>query len=317
LKVKDLFDIQSGNGLNMNKMTVAEKGDADYVNFVSRSGRNQGVVERVKPVPRESYFSAGLISVGLGGSVLSSFVQQERFYTAEHMRVLTPKKTMTLQEKLYYCACIKSNAFRYSTYGREPDRTFASIDLPDTVPKWVSEAQISERARNAAVLSTDLKLTDRKWLPFRYDQLFDIERGRGVRKREVSKDGKTPFITAIDFNNGLSGMVAVPPIHQGNVITVNRNGKGVGEAFYQEVPFCSTEDVHVFNPKFTLNPFIAMFLVSLIRQERFRYSYGRKWGLGRMNETSMMLPVDHRGQPDWAFMEDYIKSLPYSKSLSA
>jgi hypothetical protein len=27
------------------------------------------------------------------------------------------------------------------------------------------------------------------------------------------------------------------------------------------------------------------------------------------------LPVDENNQPDWQFMEDYIKSLPYSKSL--
>ena len=34
-----------------------------------------------------------------------------------------------------------------------------------------------------------------------------------------------------------------------------------------------------------------------------------------MNETIIQLPVDENDNPDWQFMEDYIKSLPYSKNL--
>ena len=34
-----------------------------------------------------------------------------------------------------------------------------------------------------------------------------------------------------------------------------------------------------------------------------------------MNETIIMLPVDDKNNPDWKFMEDYIKSLPYSSNL--
>ena len=34
-----------------------------------------------------------------------------------------------------------------------------------------------------------------------------------------------------------------------------------------------------------------------------------------MNETIIMLPVDYNDNPDWQFMENYIKSLPYSNNL--
>jgi len=112
----------------------------------------------------------------------------------------------------------------------------------------------------------------------------------------------------------LVGYVNSPPAHQGNVITVNRNGS-VGQAFYQPEPFCSTEDVHVFIPKFTLNPFIAMFLVPLIMKEKYRYSYGRKWGIERMKNTRIKLPVDEKGQPDWEFMGKYVQGLPFSSNL--
>jgi hypothetical protein len=49
--------------------------------------------------------------------------------------------------------------------------------------------------------------------------------------------------------------------------------------------------------------------------EKYRYSYGRKWGIERMNESLIKLPVDNKENPDFEFMENYIKSLPFSVSI--
>ena len=38
-------------------------------------------------------------------------------------------------------------------------------------------------------------------------------------------------------------------------------------------------------------------------------------GTGRLKKLSIKLPVDSKGEPDWKFMEDYIKSLPYSSNI--
>lgn len=64
-----------------------------------------------------------------------------------------------------------------------------------------------------------------------------------------------------------------------------------------------------------MNPYVAMFICALIRAEKFRFSYGRKWHLVRMKESIIRLPATSTGEPDWAFMESYVKSLPYSKSI--
>jgi len=32
----------------------------------------------------------------------------------------------------------------------------------------------------------------------------------------------------------------------------------------------------------------------------------------RLEKLNIKLPADKNGNPDWKFMEDYIKSLPYS-----
>ena len=47
------------------------------------------------------------------------------------------------------------------------------------------------------------------------------------------------------------------------------------------------------------------------------YAYGgRKWTVEKqLKETKIKLPVDNNNNPDFQFMEDYIKSLHYSIKL--
>lgn len=73
-------------------------------------------------------------------------------------------------------------------------------------------------------------------------------------------------------------------------------------------------------------------MATVIRQEKYRFSYGRKWTLENMKITEICLPIqynpdetpiiddnhkysDEGDVPDWQFMEDYIKSLPYGDRL--
>ena len=251
-----------------------------------------------------------------GGSVMSSFVQNKPFYSGRDIFYLKPKKTMTLAEKLFYCMCLRANKYKFS-FGRQANKTLKTIDLPDEIPSWVYKTKALDLVDiKESLHNKNIKLTDRKWSSFRYDRFFKIESGIGGRRKDISIDGKIPLITAIDENNGLIGFVKNEPKHADNVISVVRNGENVATAFYQSKPFCSTEDVHIFNPKgFTLNSYVALFLIPLIKKEKYRYSYGRKWGISRMNETKIMLPIDNTGNPDWKFMEDYVKSLPYSRNL--
>lgn len=167
---------------------------------------------------------------------------------------------------------------------------------------------------DSGVKASTGSLSPDKWVAFQYDALFDIKKGRRLTKSNMT-EGTTPFIGAIDSNNGYRQYVSVKPNHESNTITVNYNGNGVAEAFYQSYPFWASDDVNVLYPKFTLNSYVAMFICALIRKEKFRFSYGRKWHLDRMKQAILRLPVTSNGQPDWAFMENYIKSLPHSGSI--
>ena len=43
---------------------------------------------------------------------------------------------------------------------------------------------------------------------------------------------------------------------------------------------------------------------------KYKYSYGRKLSQDRLAEEIIKLPVKN-DIPDWAFMENYIKQMPY------
>ena len=174
-----------------------------------------------------------------------------------------------------------------------------------------------------SLVTKKIDLEDRKWSWFKYNDIFDIERGK--TSREFS-DNNILMIGASQNLNGSNGEHEnIEPFYDGinrdlPCISVGNGGNtGCGQSFLQNLPFNAKGTVNILwlNKRFNikLNSFIGIFLVSLIKLEKYRFGFGRGWSIDRMKESSIKLPIDKNGNPDWKFMEDYIKSLPYSSSL--
>jgi hypothetical protein len=140
-----IFLVGHGNKFDLNKMSNCPPSE-DAVAFIGRTGERNGLVAFVERLEEAKPYDAGLITVALGGSALSSFVQPRPFYTAQNIDVLTPRTPMSLDIRLYYCLCVEANRFRYSTFGREANRTLKNlpVPIPEDVESWVSGA--TERA---------------------------------------------------------------------------------------------------------------------------------------------------------------------------
>lgn len=309
MKVKDLFVLHQGNGLELMHIGTSEKSD---VNFVSRTSQNNGVVAQVDYIDNLLPFPKGRITVALSGNVCSSFVQNKPFYTAFHVMVLEPKSELTLVEKLFYCMCIKMNAYKYS-WGRQANKTLKDIELPDFVPEWVTNFSVKPIRTNLKQQVLPLRSSD-SWGEFAVDGLFHIS---------VSKDnnlfsseyGVTPYIASSSENNGVTGYVDSEPSQKANTITIARNGS-VGATFYQQKDYCaSPDDIRILTPKFHMNVYIGLFLKTIIEQEKLKYGYGRKLGTARIRDVKIKLPVTSQNLPDWEYMEQYIKSLPYGDRI--
>jgi len=186
----------------------------------------------------------------------------------------------------------------------------------DGVKRYIAFRIVHDKIFVSLSSNSEQSLTDlstAKWEWFQLGDLFEIKKGKRLTKEDM-RHGETPFIGSTELDNGVTAYIDEQPIHKGNTISVTYNGS-VAEAFYQPRDFWATDDVNVLYPKFDLNPYIAMFLIAIIRKEKYRYNYGRKWHLERMRESKIKLPVDPEGKPDWKFMEEYIKSLPYSSGI--
>lgn len=334
ININEIFDISYGNKLDMCQMTHNDKG----IPFVTRTATNNGVGAHVEPIKGAIPYPAGSLSIALGGSIGSTFLQTKDFYTSQNVAVLQPKEKLSSEILLFIATLIEKECKqRFFAFGRELNKHIKrdfTIKLPllkNNMPNW-SEIdsivkdqiipQLPKKAQKVWLKKYDTKpihqenmeLNTQDWKWFTYDSIFDIRKGKRLTQADMIT-GNIPYIGAIESNNGLSAYIGNDSqLHAANTITVSYNGS-IGYAFYQDKAFWATDDVNVLYPKFKLNRFIALFICTLIEKEQYRFCYGRKWDLEAMKTSRIKLPVTSSGEPDWQFMEDYIKSMPYSKNL--
>jgi hypothetical protein len=284
--------------------------------FISRTSGNNGVIARVKELEWLEPMPAKALTVALGGSVLSTLYQDEPFYTAFHIACLYPKQPLTPEQMLFYAYLIEANKYRYC-YGRQANKTLKDILVPDVseLPDYANKISISDyEFGRKPVFDKKVSLNTERWKWFRYDKIFNIKKGNRLTKADMI-EGDINYIGATDSNNGITAKISNDEyIHSANTITVSYNGS-IAESFYQPNPFWATDDVNVLYPRFSLTPRIALFLCTIISKEKYRFNYGRKWDKKIMEQSEIKLPVTKDGTPDWQYMEDYIKSLPYSNLI--
>lgn len=147
-----------------------------------------------------------------------------------------------------------------------------------------------------------------RWELFKIDKVFKLSKGKRLVKADML-EGSLNYIGAISSNNGTRQKINSKPTHLGNCITVNYNGS-VGEAFYQKDSFWASDDVNILTLKGRiLNMEIGLFLCTIIKANKFKFGYGRKWTLEKMKNTNILLPIDEKGDLNWLFMEEYISNI--------
>jgi hypothetical protein len=311
--VESLFHVSKGHQLALNRVQPADD-LGEGIAYVARSHRNNGITAWVRPIPDLPPAQAGDISVCLRSRnhALSSFVQPRPFYTTYHVAVLTPKAPMTLQEKLWWCLCIRANRFRFH-FGRQANRTISSLTLPDEVPAWARDLKLPNHNLNGAN-GTAVVLDTAGWHEFKIPDLFSMHIGALAVRRDLGRGG-TPLVTASAWNNGITAHIDGAPDWPGRQITVANNGS-IGAAFYQPGPFSASRDVTILDPKFLLPAPAALFVCTILRKESSRFNYARKWTTSRMRESKIRLPA-HSGSPDVQAMENLIRAVPLGWTLPA
>lgn len=316
IRLDEVFDILLGQSLELINCEEINNG----ILFISRTSSNNGVATRIKKLENLDPMPQHAITVALGGSVLSSFYQSEPFYTAFHIACLYPKEKLSEVEMLYYCYIIEQNKYRYN-YGRQANRTLKEILVPsyEELPYYINKVNTLPSFNKTPIFSNKISNNTENWKWFVVENLFEqLKKCKCSNASEFLQEGyDIAYIGAKKSENGIMRYVKYNQslVTEGNCIVFIGDGQGsVGFTTYQPLDFIgSTTLTAGYNSK--LNSFNALFLVSIFDMERYRYSFGRKYGYNIVKKSKIKLPTTKMGEPDWEFMENYIKSLPYSACL--
>lgn len=316
--LKDIFNVWYGVNLEVVNSEVVEKG----IPFVSRQSVNNGVVCHVAPIDGVTPNPANTLSIAVSGSVLSTFYHDYPYYSGRDVYVAEPKEPMTKEEMLYYAYIIEQNKYRYN-YGRGANRTFRDIVVPDRneIPKYVEEYKAEFNLSKDSIITCGKSLNTDGWKEFTLDSIFIIKRGKtlSLDQKEDFK-GDIPCVNGTSTGNGILcylneeieqyGFCKMPTPS----LSLCRVGTS-GLTFVQTRPYYIADNAFCLQLKEKQNFYVYLFLSTILDKECYKYSYGRTIGGEKYMRTIIKLPVTAEGKPDWQFMENYIKSLPYSKNL--
>lgn len=158
-------------------------------------------------------------------------------------------------------------------------------------------------------------LEDVEWSEFSIKDIFKTHFGtNGLQtytgsyiKKELFSESKLPRITVRETNNGIDSFV-----HSSdkkfrvfeNFISVSF----LGGVFYHPYKASIDMKVHALIPiNFELNRYNAQFLINAVKNNLMYSSYGNQLSSTDLPRVKVMLPLDEEQNPNWLFMEEYIK----------
>ena len=318
-KMNDLFIFVKGNRLTADKM---QSGD---IPFISSTKFNNGV---------RQYIANGIIhkpnciTVNYNGSVGEAFYQDIEFIASDDVNILYSKNwELNKDIALFLCSVIKHNRSRFQ-FGRKwhlkrMKETMLLLPQKEGKPHWTYMEECVKLLRNKVKFypintnnkRKNVKLDLSDWKEFELSNLFEVSGSKTTPLYDLETmygQGKYPYITTRATNNGVAGFYD----HQtenGNVLVAD--SAVVGYVSYQSEDFTASDHVEILKPKFELNKYIALFIRTVIMKGSYKYAYGRKFNQDRIKTTKLLLPATVDDAPDWQFMEDYIKSLPYADNI--
>ena len=314
IRIDELFQIKYGQKEYHKKSGLEHSKNG--IPLISSKGLDYGVhgFYEIKPMYEN------IITVASTGSVCSSFYHPYKCCVDDNCLVLIPKINLSEKVMFYYSYLISLEKYKY-LYGRQvtPKKLGCTLILDILeIEKLILTIPKIKQVEKDKLIEESIDINSINLKPFVIKELFNVFSGGDKPKSDdLVKINYVNSIENLTTNNGINGVISYNGRNIfSNFISVVSIGEG-GTSFYQTSKSAIFTRVKALVPKknTNLNRYTAMFLVGLLNKERYKYSYGRVVSLEKLKETIIQLPSDTNGNPDWLFMENYIKSLPYSSSI--
>lgn len=215
-------------------------------------------------------------------------------------------------------------SLRESTYSDQISSSILpemSIKLPSTpngAPDWTYmesymaslETKVAESLTmlQAAKDAEKKKVDTREWGEFRVGELFDAFLSKDDIQPKSITEGATPLVSSGKENNGIIAYIEEPKAHlwEGNTLTVDMFGK----VFFHEQPYFAVSHgrVNILKAKSTVSSGALQFVGCAIEKVTSKkYEFSEMCTGTKLLRDTIMLPVDKNGDPDWNYMEEYMK----------
>ena len=322
-RVGDLFDIHPTKAY---KCTNAELLDGGGTNVVVNSACDNGIGGTSTFSPTEN---GNMITFSDTVDANTIFYQKSPFVGYPHVQGLYPvgkyQNAWTQGSLQYFVTAFRERALAVGfDYGNKFRRDIAAnlfVKLPATpdgdpdlayMESYMAnlEAKVADSLTllQAAKDAEKKKVDTREWGEFRVGELFDAERGK-VKNIQPLPPGATPIIAAGAYNQGIAGMYAIDSAYK-NRITVSCNGAGCGSTFYHPYEFNVNGDAITLIEKKCMSDRAKQFVACILNATFTRkFSYEEKCSPQKALAEAMRLPIDKTGQPDWAYMEEYMRKV--------
>ena len=304
--------------------TERQKGDIPYI---SSSSVNNGVCHFVSNT--NETLESGCISVNRNGSVGYAFYHPYEALYSNDCRKLRVKAS-DKHTSIFIAHQISGQRGKYS-YGYKMGTgrlKRQNILLPATIQgqpdyrfmrDYIKELERQKVERYIAYCKRQLselgeakeipKLEEKEWRAFYITDIFDaIQRGRRL-KNEDHIPGRVPYASSSAVNNGIDDFVGNKEgVRKFEDCIALANSGSVGTAFYHPYAFVASDHVTSLKSK-GMSSFVYLFLCAMLRRLSGKYNFNREINDLRIRKEHILLPATEGGQPDYAYMEQYVRNL--------
>lgn len=216
----------------------------------------------------------------------------------------------------------------YSKEGYVPDFTWM-----DSYIKSLRHRRITTKI----AINNGIGLNSHDWKEFYLHRILNVGMGNGIDAiLTTNENPKYNYVSRDSNGNGVVGFVdeieGEEPFPAG-AMSLALGGSFLGSCFIQKKPFYTAQNVAVLQEKIVMSNYTKFFIATLIRNEcKIKYqAFGRELNAHFRKDFSLKLPVQRNDKgiiidescefsdegyiPDWIWMENYIRSLPYSDRI--
>ncbi|MBR8462468.1 restriction endonuclease subunit S [Campylobacter sp. faydin G-105] len=318
-----IFKVSNSKSYHKTNLTVSSNG----IPYVTRTSINNGLQDLIVD---ENYEKNPKNTISLGAENADFFFQGIDYVSGNKMYSIGNNK-ITREIGLFlvqvFRQSIKECGFGYGkglTGTRFKNRYIMLPIDENSNPNWLfMEEYIKERENKQRQELKDYYknrlldlvirpevLTDVEWRAFKVGNIFNkLRRGKTTPRQTEFGKTKYSYIGAKYNDNGVVDFVDIGTKFKGNAICFVMTGEGsVGKSFYKQEDFVPSNNIYVgYFDK--LNRYNGLFVVSAINKQSERYNYGYIRNENRLKNEVIILPEDKNGNPNWHFMENFIKNI--------